>query len=289
MCPWQAASMREEKFYKKERQMYEDYAQINNWSGKPEFLLKELDRFEQSGLFDKALQMLKLGPETKMLEVGGGRGFPSNLFNKYAREVHLADQNESDVVGLGAAERLSALTGRKLRTQKAYFDALPYPDATFDAVFAKSCLHHSDEFNATFAEISRVLKPGGVFVFVEPCRGEYISEDFTMRNFFNMPGIKRDMNEHAPRLSDWKNWLGSNGFVLRSVYPTYFFAYCDLLIKVGFALAANIVRRLLIPFAYPYLWHAERFGQPPILPHPFTLGVCGFEYYEVLICAYKKK
>lgn len=40
-------------------------------------------------------------------------------------------------------------------------DALPYPDATFDAVFAHFMLYHVDDRPRALGEIARVLRPGG--------------------------------------------------------------------------------------------------------------------------------
>jgi len=40
--------------------------------------------------------------------------------------------------------------------------AIPYEDASFDAVIAKHMLYHVPEFSTALSEISRVLKPGGI-------------------------------------------------------------------------------------------------------------------------------
>lgn len=44
---------------------------------------------------------------------------------------------------------------------------LDFPDASFDVVFGKAILHHLD-YAVALDEIARVLKPGGVMVFMEP-------------------------------------------------------------------------------------------------------------------------
>jgi SAM-dependent methyltransferase len=53
--------------------------------------------------------------------------------------------------------------------------ALPFPDNTFNLVISKSVLEHLDAPQLTFAEISRVLRPGGLFVFLTPNRWDYVS------------------------------------------------------------------------------------------------------------------
>jgi ubiquinone/menaquinone biosynthesis C-methylase UbiE len=40
---------------------------------------------------------------------------------------------------------------------------LPFPDATFDVVIMHAVLEHIPDVSRAFAEVARVLKPGGVF------------------------------------------------------------------------------------------------------------------------------
>jgi SAM-dependent methyltransferase len=50
----------------------------------------------------------------------------------------------------------------------ALSDALSFAAHTFDVVFASWLLEHLERPLTTFTQISRVLKPGGVFVFITP-------------------------------------------------------------------------------------------------------------------------
>jgi SAM-dependent methyltransferase len=47
---------------------------------------------------------------------------------------------------------------------------IPEGDASFDLVFANSSLEHMDDLEGVLAEVARVLKPGGRFVFTVPLR-----------------------------------------------------------------------------------------------------------------------
>lgn len=49
-------------------------------------------------------------------------------------------------------------------------EQLPFADLSFDAVISLWVLEHLEEPDKTFAEIHRVLKPGGFFAFVTPNR-----------------------------------------------------------------------------------------------------------------------
>lgn len=53
-------------------------------------------------------------------------------------------------------------------------ESLPYPDNTFDLVFADNVLEHLDNPTEVFSEIARVLKPGGVFLGKTPNKWHYM-------------------------------------------------------------------------------------------------------------------
>jgi SAM-dependent methyltransferase len=53
-------------------------------------------------------------------------------------------------------------------------ESIPYRDATFDVVFSDNVLEHLDEPGVVFGEISRVLRPGGVFLFKTPNKFHYM-------------------------------------------------------------------------------------------------------------------
>jgi SAM-dependent methyltransferase len=57
------------------------------------------------------------------------------------------------------------------RVHTAAGDRLPEPDAAFDFAFSNSVLEHIDVIEPVIAEIARVLKPEGKFVFSVPAAG----------------------------------------------------------------------------------------------------------------------
>lgn len=52
--------------------------------------------------------------------------------------------------------------------------SIPYPDASFDVVFSDNVLEHLERPVEVFLEVSRVLRPGGVFVFKTPNKWHYM-------------------------------------------------------------------------------------------------------------------
>jgi 2-polyprenyl-6-hydroxyphenyl methylase/3-demethylubiquinone-9 3-methyltransferase len=82
------------------------------------------------------------------------------------------DDRGADVTGIDpAAEAIAAArdhardAGRSIRYDTGTGEALPYGDASFDAVVCVDVLEHVSDLNKVLAEVVRVLKPGGVFAF----------------------------------------------------------------------------------------------------------------------------
>jgi len=110
------------------------------------------------------------GPYGRSLEIGAGTGYFSlNLLQDgTVREATCTD------ISPGMVEALEANAARLgLSVETAACDAadLPFADGSFDLVLGHAVLHHLPDLPAAFAEIARVLAPGGVLFFAgEPSR-----------------------------------------------------------------------------------------------------------------------
>jgi len=100
-----------------------------------------------------------LGPTARLLDLGCGRGgLVEQLAFSPARIVGIdPDFDSLRDHRLPALPRAAALSGR-----------LPLAAASFDVVAASWLLEHLPNPATTFAEVGRVLRPGGVFVFITP-------------------------------------------------------------------------------------------------------------------------
>jgi SAM-dependent methyltransferase len=99
-----------------------------------------------------------LTPTARLLDIGCGRG---GLVEQLA---HPLDQ----VVGIDS-DWLSLRQHRlELPRVAGFSDDLPFAPALFDVAFASWVLEHLPRPFFTFQSIARILKPGGVFIFITP-------------------------------------------------------------------------------------------------------------------------
>ena len=97
-------------------------------------------------------EALRGAPGRRLLDVGGGTG-------NYA--LALRDEDWDVVVSDRSAEMLARAAAKGLETVEADAQALPFDDASFDALICVSMLHHVDDRPRALAEQRRVLRPGG--------------------------------------------------------------------------------------------------------------------------------
>lgn len=104
------------------------------------------------------------------LDYGCGHGMAAVVLARQGATVSAFDLSPGYVK---EAEERAAANGVIVRFAVADGERLPYPDASFDAIWGNAVLHHLDPDRAG-AELRRVLKPGGIAVFCEPWGGNPI-------------------------------------------------------------------------------------------------------------------
>jgi ubiquinone/menaquinone biosynthesis C-methylase UbiE len=126
-----------------------------------------------------------------VIEFGCGTGADACLFARRGHEVTALDFSSSAIALTGQAARntgLSNLTPRQLDYSRL---PLPFPDESFDLAYSHLGLHYFPDTltTALFAEIRRILRPGGFFAIrcksvFDPLygQGECLAERIYCRN-----------------------------------------------------------------------------------------------------------
>ncbi|MBN1533776.1 MAG: 3-demethylubiquinone-9 3-O-methyltransferase [Spirochaetes bacterium] len=96
------------------------------------------------------------------LDVGCGGGFLSEELARRGLAVTGIDPSEKSI---REAARHAHAGGLDIRYETGTGDRLPFPDGSLDTVFCCDVLEHVPSAESVVAEISRVLKSGGLFLF----------------------------------------------------------------------------------------------------------------------------
>ncbi|HEC12406.1 MAG TPA: class I SAM-dependent methyltransferase [Acidiferrobacteraceae bacterium] len=113
--------------------------------------------------FGAGFQTLTTKQHGDMLEIGCASGLFAKYFSSHAQKYTGCDISERQ---LGLARR--NLNDNKHKFISADGKCLPFLDESYDIVVTSGVLHHIDDRDKIYAEVYRVLRPGGVFICFEP-------------------------------------------------------------------------------------------------------------------------
>lgn len=122
-------------------------------------------------LFDLStlLMLLDCRPGDRVLDLGAGSGFSSEMLARFGYDVVAVDP---DVKALANNRRRPSFDAARIsgtvQVTCGVAERLPCADATFDGVLCMNAMHHVSDLPAAVAELSRVLKPGARAVLSEP-------------------------------------------------------------------------------------------------------------------------
>ena len=147
-----------------------------------------------------------------VLEIGAGAGQDSIWLASKGFDVTCTDSND---IAFAEILNRSKSAGGKLKVQ--IIDAtkpMPFKDSSFDCVYAQLSLHYFNDkiTHAMFAEIHRVLKPGGVLAIMmnsldDP---EYDLTQLNSEGLMNIKGLRKryfSTNSLQNYVNDYKTIL----------------------------------------------------------------------------------
>jgi len=120
----------------------------------------------------KIINSLNISPQSKILDLGTGSGYLAFPIAK----IHI----DSEIIGLDIAVKTLAQNREKVLkmelTNLNFVDyngvSFPFESNMFDYVITRYALHHFPNIDKTFAEISRVVKSGGMLFISDPTPNE---------------------------------------------------------------------------------------------------------------------
>lgn len=172
-------------------------------------LLAAAERYWQSEEW-KAVHRLLAGRSGSALDVGAGRGIASYALAKDHFAVTALEPDPSVFVGAAAIRSLAAEGGVTINVCEEFSERLPFENNSFDVVFARAVLHHTNALKSACAEFHRVLKPGGIML---AAREHVISDKADLPNFYDIHPLHHLYGgENAFLLSDYEEAIREAGF-----------------------------------------------------------------------------
>ena len=127
------------------------------------------ETFRESMLRHEQWLALRLGlsPNSRVLDVGCGVGGPMRTIARFAGcQITGLNNNAYQVARAGVHTRRAGLEAI-CEVVHGDFMAMPFPAARFDAAYAIEATVHAPSMAGAYAEIGRVLKPGGLLASYE--------------------------------------------------------------------------------------------------------------------------
>jgi len=119
-----------------------------------------------------------------VLDIGCGSGGPAiTIVNVLNADRVTAIDIESQVIDRARTNLVNAGLDGIVDLVEVVPDRLPFEDNTFDIVFSKDSMIHIADKQSYYAEVLRVLAPGGTFVFSDWLCGEDASQSLEFQRF----------------------------------------------------------------------------------------------------------
>jgi ubiquinone/menaquinone biosynthesis C-methylase UbiE len=144
--------------------------------------LGALDHFHTGGMSAsrELMELAQIGADDRVLDIGAGLAGPARmLVNALGCRVDCLELSADFCAGALLLNRLTGLAER-IQVHKGSALKQPFPDKSFDVVWMQNVGMNIEDKRTLYAEIFRVLKPGGRYAFQEMVAGQAATSYFPL-------------------------------------------------------------------------------------------------------------
>ena len=113
-----------------------------------------------------------LDQNNKVLDIGAGYGgaarYLASTFGCSVTALNLSEKENERDRQLNREQGLD----NKINVVDGSFEAIPFENSRFDVVWSQDAILHSGNREQVIREVSRVLNPGGIFIFTDPMQAD---------------------------------------------------------------------------------------------------------------------
>jgi ubiquinone/menaquinone biosynthesis C-methylase UbiE len=147
--------------------IFQQFAKPTGWVG---WLVGQLMAVKNRSRSEWAIDLLKVQPGDRILEVGFGSGVDIARVSAIATHGFVAGIDRSDAMVQQAKSRnAAAIEAKRVDLQCASASSIPYADAMFDKIFSINVAHFWTDPLEVLAELKRLLRPrGSIALAIQP-------------------------------------------------------------------------------------------------------------------------
>jgi SAM-dependent methyltransferase len=171
--------------------------------------LGPLDHFHTGGMraSRELMALARIRAEDRVLDVGAGLAGPARMLAcALGCRVDCIDLSPDFCAGATLLNRLTGLADL-VRVHVGSALDLPFPDRAFDVVWMQNVGMNIEDKGRLYAELHRVLAPGGRFAFQEMTAGAAATSHFPL------PWATDPADSFLVTMDDMRAMLGDRGFV----------------------------------------------------------------------------